>query len=86
MVKNTLIRQDNLENKGKGQVIFYGVFVLLTLSLAIFTSTLEIPAHSTFSHDALVFGKVLFFIILMFMNAFFVVKLIQSRAKLKAKA
>ncbi|MFX2258382.1 hypothetical protein V6380_16685 [Acinetobacter variabilis] len=85
MVKNTLMGQDKFENKGKGQAIFYGVFVFLTLSLALYTSTLEIPANSTFSHDALVFAKVLFFIILMFMNAFFVVKFIQNRAMVKMK-
>lgn len=65
------------EGKTKGQVLFYGVFALLTLGLALYISTFEIPNSTTFSHESLFFAKVLFFFIFMILNAYFVVKTMQ---------
>lgn len=71
------------EGNTKAQSLFYGVFALLTLGIALYISTFEIPNSMTFSHESLFFAKILFFLIFMIMNAYFVVKTIQIRSKYK---
>lgn len=83
MLKYFEINNSMDPKEAKGKTIFFGVFAFVAFLMALLTFSLKVPTSSTFTPDALIFAKLLFFIVFMVLNAIFVVKTIQHHTKSK---
>lgn len=69
------------KTKMNGQTIFYAVFAIATLILALFTFMMKIPNSPEINQNYFFLIKLCFFCVFMILNATFTVKCIQSRGK-----